>query len=52
MDLYCVKCKKRTSTNDVTTTTTKTKRSAHTGKCEVCAINLFRFVSLGSVKDC
>ena len=31
MDLYCVKCRKRTSTNDVTTIATKNNRSALTG---------------------
>jgi RNase P subunit RPR2 len=36
MDPYCVKCKKHTSTNDVTTVTTKNNRSALSGKCATC----------------
>ncbi len=43
MDLYCVKCKKRTSTNDMTTITTSNNRSALTGKCATCGIKKFRF---------
>jgi RNase P subunit RPR2 len=43
MDLYCVKCKTRTSTNDVTTITTSNNRSALTGKCAICGIKKFRF---------
>ena len=50
MDLYCVKCKMRTSTNDVTIITAKNNRSVLTGKCEVCGIKKFRFVSLDKVK--
>ena len=50
MDLYCVKCKTRTSTNDVTTVTTKNNRSALTGRCATCGIKKFRFVSSDSVK--
>ena len=46
MDLYCVKCKKRTSTNVMTTVTTKNNRSALTGICEVCGKKKFRFVSV------
>ena len=46
MDLYCVKCKKRTNTNDVTTITTKNNSSALTGTCVQCSIKKFRFVSL------
>ena len=48
MDLYCVKCRVRTSTNDVTTVTTKNNRSALTGKCATCGIKKFRFVSTKS----
>ena len=48
MDLYCVKCKMRTSTNDMTTVTTKNNRTALTGKCATCGIKKFRFVSLTS----
>ena len=48
MDLYCVKCKTRTSTNDVTTITTKNNRSALTGKCATCGIQKFRFISMKS----
>ena len=46
MDLYCVKCKKRTSTNDMTTVTTKNNRSALTGNCEVCGKKKIRFLSV------
>ena len=48
MDLYCVKCKTRTSTNDVTTVTTKNNRSALTGRCATCGIKKFKFVSTKS----
>ena len=48
MDLYCVKCKTRTSTNDVTTVTTKNNRSALSGRCATCAIKKFRFISTKS----
>ena len=48
MDLYCVKCKKRTSTNDVTTITTKNNRSALTGRCATCGIKKFKFISMKS----
>ena len=44
MDLYCVKCKTRTSTNDMTTITTKNNRKALTGRSATCGIkklNLF-----------
>jgi len=48
MDLYCVKCKTRTSTNDVTTITTKNNRTALTGKCVTCGIKKFRFLKKNS----
>ena len=48
MDLYCVKCKTRTSTNDVTTITTKNNRSALTGKCATCGIKKIRFIKMKS----
>ena len=51
MDLYCVKCKKRTSTNDVTTITTKNNRKALTGRCATCGIKKIKFVPVDKVKD-
>ena len=48
MDLYCVKCKKHTSTDGVTTITTKTNIAVLTGKCEVCGKNKFKFISMKS----
>jgi hypothetical protein len=48
MDLYCVKCKTRTSTNDVMTITSKNNRTALTGKCVTCGINFFRFLKKNS----
>ena len=48
MDLYCVKCKTRTGTDDVTTVTTKNNRSALSGKCMQCGTKKFRFVSMRS----
>ena len=41
----------RTSTDDMTTVTTKNNRTALTGKCATCGIKNFRFISLDSVKD-
>ena len=48
MDLYCVKCRKRTGSNDVTTITTKNNRAAVSGKCVQCGTKKFRFISLES----
>jgi len=45
MEIYCVKCKKRTNTNNMTTIITKNNRTALTGQCEICLIKKFKFVS-------
>ncbi len=42
MDLYCVKCKKRTVRNDVKTITTKNNRLA--GICATCGTKKFKFL--------
>ncbi len=44
MDLYCVKCKTRTGTNDLTTIVTKNNRHAATGTCVICNTKKFRFI--------
>ena len=43
MDLYCVKCRIRTPTIDLTETVTKNNRNAITGRCETCDTKKFRF---------
>ena len=50
MDLYCVKCKTRTSTNDMMTVTTKNNRAALTGKCATCGVKKFKFISAKGIK--
>jgi len=50
MDLYCVKCKTRTSTNDMMTVTTKNNRAALTGKCATCGVKKFKFISAKNIK--
>ena len=41
MDLYCVKCRERTGTNNLTTITTKNNRLAISGACTRCGIIFF-----------
>ena len=49
MDLYCVKCKARTPTINQMIMTTKSNRTAETGKCGVCGTNKFKFVSVDGI---
>ncbi len=44
MDLYCVKCRARTPTNDLTKIVTKNNRHAATGTCVICNTKKFRFI--------
>lgn len=45
MDIYCVKCKAKTPTENVTEKTTKNGRSALTGNCVKCNTKKYRFIS-------
>ena len=44
MDLYCVKCRARTGTNNPATITTKNNRLAIYGTCARCGTKKFRFI--------
>jgi len=44
MDLYCLRCKVKTPTTDLSTVTTKNKRIAHSGKCSICGRKKFSFL--------
>jgi hypothetical protein len=44
MNLYCVKCRKHTDTNAINTITTKNKRQALSGFCNICGIKKFKFI--------
>ena len=44
MDLYCVKCKTPTGTNNPTAVTTKNNRLAISGICDICNTKKFRFI--------
>jgi len=43
--IYCVKCKKRTNTNNITSVITKNNRTALTGQCEICGKTKYKFIS-------
>ena len=44
MDIYCVKCKARTPTKNVTETTTKKGQPMLKGTCEVCGTRKGKFI--------
>lgn len=48
MNLYCVKCKAKTSTKDLTETTSKNGRPMLKGFCEVCGTKKSSFTKMNS----
>ena len=44
MELYCVKCKQRTDTDNVEKITTKNNRSAIRGDCKLCNTEKYMFI--------
>ena len=50
MDLYCVKCKTHTSTNDFKTITTENKNKNRSALAQ-CGSNTFRFISANQVTN-
>ena len=43
-DIYCVKCKNKTLTNDERVVITKNNRYAKTGKCAICGRTKYMFI--------
>lgn len=43
MELYCVKCKKKTDTMNTQISTTKNNKKIINGKCKICGINKTSF---------
>ena len=44
MKIYCVKCKKKTDTDNIQKITTKSNRLAIRGNCKICGTQKYRFV--------
>lgn len=47
MNIYCVKCKKNTDTNNITNRVSKNGKNMVQGSCSVCGTKKTRFVSAG-----
>ena len=47
MEIYCVKCKQKTDTDNIQKITTKNNRPAITGSCTICGSQKYRFVKSG-----
>ena len=45
METYCVKCRKKTATDNINEITTKSNRKAITGACNICHSKKYMFVS-------
>ena len=44
MEIYCVKCKKKTDTNNIEKITTKNNRMAVRGNCKICGTQKYMFM--------
>ena len=44
MEIYCVKCKNKTDTDNIENSTTKNNRQAVRGKCKICGTQKYMFV--------
>ena len=44
MELYCVKCKQKTDTDNIEKITTKNNRNAVTGNCKICNTQKYMFI--------
>ncbi len=42
--IYCVKCKAKTATNNVSVVSTKNNRKAQTGTCAKCGTKKYKFI--------
>lgn len=49
MEIYCVKCKEKTATDDLTPTVMKNGRDAVQGVCTVCGAKKFRIGAMPAV---
>ena len=44
MEIYCLKCKKKTNTDNIEKITTKNNRMAIRGNCKICNTQKYMFV--------
>ena len=50
-ELYCVKCKKKNPTNDITNKTSKNGRNMISGLCSVCNTKCNQFIKSDKIKN-